>query len=113
MKTHLSLTAVAYETGDVLAHVLAYCSLIPQALLVIEGSALLLAESTQRRMEAGSILAGQLTNEAINHTLKRVFRHPRPGGMTSRAASSTSPLQARAEKISECHPAIPSSWDSS
>lgn len=81
MKRYLSLTAVAYEADDLLGYIMAYCSLLPHAILIVQASALVLAESKQRRIQAGSILAGQIINEAINTLLKSVFRQPRPGGI--------------------------------
>ena len=78
MKKFLSFTAVAYESGDVLGHTLAWCSLIPQVLLVVQVTAFILCESKSRQLQAGSILTGQIINEVINMILKRILQQPRP-----------------------------------
>lgn len=80
MKKYISLTAVAYEEGDGLGQLLAWFSLLPQALLVAQATAVLLAESGRRRAQAGSLLLGQVTNELCNSIVKRIVREPRPYG---------------------------------
>ena len=87
MKKFLSLTAVAYEAGDHLGHLLAYCSLLPLALLVAEATALLLAESGRRRVRAGLLFAGQLLNEVLNLFLKHSIQEPRPNGTVHSGAA--------------------------
>lgn len=86
MKKFLSFTAVAYESEDVLGHTLAWCSLIPQVLLVVQTTAFILCESKSRQLQAGSLLTGQIINEVINVILKRILQQPRP---SSRPSSSS------------------------
>lgn len=78
MKKYLTFTAVAYEAGDVLGYLLAWCSLLPHVLLVVQITALVLAETRDRQRKAASLLAGQVVNEGLNTVLKRVLCHPRP-----------------------------------
>lgn len=80
MKKFISYTAVAYEAGDIFGHALAWCSLLPIFLIVVQFSTFLLAESKKRRLQSGSILSGQLINEAINYTIKQIVKQPRPPG---------------------------------
>lgn len=80
MKKYLSFTAITYEGGDLLGYLLAWCSLIPQVLLVAEITALLLAETSIRRRKTGLLISGQLANEGVNLVLKRVLQQKRPAG---------------------------------
>lgn len=84
MKKYISLTAVAYEEGDVLGHALAWVSLLPQAVVVAQATALLVAESARRRAQAGSLLLGQLANELCNAAIKQIVQEARPHGSRRR-----------------------------
>ncbi|PJF18522.1 hypothetical protein PSACC_01646 [Paramicrosporidium saccamoebae] len=77
---YLSFTAVRYESGDVFGFLLAWCSLIPHVVIVAQVTAFLLAESHRRRLQAGTLLAGQVLNETVNSALKKIIRQPRPLG---------------------------------
>lgn len=78
MKRYLTMTAVAYEQGDLLGYLLAWCSLIPIFAFVAEVTAFMVAESRVRRYQMGFLILGQLLNEAINIVLKRLLGIPRP-----------------------------------
>ena len=78
---HLTFTAVSYEAGDIVGYALAWCSLIPHVLLVVQATAFVLGETRRRRLQAGALLLGQTLNELANILLKRIIRQPRPLSM--------------------------------
>jgi len=71
---HISLTHVEYPVGDIFGGVLAWMSLVP--VFIIVGFITLIFS----RPDLHTILffIGQLCNEIINYTLKKVIAHPRP-----------------------------------
>lgn len=77
---HIGLTLVSYSEGDVLGCFLAWISLVPVALAVSEGTAILLAESKARLCDAILMFTGQILNELINLVLKNIMKVPRPIG---------------------------------
>lgn len=83
MKKFLQFTAVSYEMGDFLGYLLAWCSLIPQTLLVAQVTAFITAETLKRQRRVGSMLLGQVTNEILNKILKNLIRQPRPEGYST------------------------------
>lgn len=89
------MTAVAYETGDPLGYLLAWCSLLPIFGVIAECTAFVLAESPRRRRQTGALLLGQLVNELLNIILKRIFRHPRPFGAIPAGSLVRSSLSRR------------------
>ncbi len=93
MRRHISLTAVEYDDEDVLSELLAWLSLIPQAVVVAMATATVTSEGRGRRCQMASLLAGQLANEAINYVAKFAAQEPRPDGTIAspRADCSSGP----------------------
>ena len=91
MKKYLTLTTVAYQSGDVVGYLLAWCSLIPIFMFIAQLTAFLLAETHRRRLQSGLLLLGQLLNEGLNLVLKRLLMISRPAGMSSLMSQSVRP----------------------
>jgi dolichyldiphosphatase len=73
----ISLTHVQYSQGDLVGKVLGYITLLPIAIIV--GFVTLIIFN--RNLKTFYYFVGLLLNEAINFSLKRVIREPRPSDL--------------------------------
>nr|CCA20165.1 dolichyldiphosphatase 1 putative [Albugo laibachii Nc14] len=73
---NFELTWVVYDDSDPYGFFLALFTLTPIFVMVMYGTAL----AFQRDLDTLFMVAGQLTNEALNKSLKYLIRHRRPTG---------------------------------
>ena len=85
----IDLTHVQFSPNDPWGLLMAYASLIPIALLVSYTTLI----AFRRDVATIGMLAGQLSNEAVNYVLKKVVKQARPT-----STLNTSPIRFRSPK---------------